>query len=221
MAKLSDVILRGTRASQPAATAVAEGAVYYVTDEYITERSTGAAWQSIADGGTALNAMTTDRLLGRDTAGTGAVEQLQVASGIEFSGTPGIRLTTAARTKTVGFLIDDGGSVISTGLKGFISVPVAGTITAVRLLSCDASITAGAIVVDVWKDTYANYPPTVADTITAAAKPTITASNTKAEDSTLTGWTTAVAAGDILGFNVDSVTSLTRVLVQLTFVVTG
>jgi hypothetical protein len=31
----------------------------------------------------------------------------------------------------------------------------------------------------------------------------------------LTGWTTSVAAGDILAYNVDSATTVTRVLVSL------
>jgi hypothetical protein len=31
----------------------------------------------------------------------------------------------------------------------------------------------------------------------------------------LTGWTTAVAAGDVLRFNVDSVATVTRVVLQL------
>lgn len=115
----------------------------------------------------------------------------------------------------IGLIIDGGGSTITTGVKGFVEVPFAGTITAATLLSTDASVTSGSIVIDVWKDTYANYPPTVADTITASAKPTL-ASATKSRDTTLTGWTTAVAAGDILGFKVDSVTTLTRVTLTLT-----
>jgi hypothetical protein len=61
---------------------------------------------------------------------------------------------------------------------------------------------------------YANYPPTVADTITASAKPTLS-SATKAEDSTLTGWSTSVTAGDVIGFKVDSATTVTRVLVEI------
>jgi hypothetical protein len=72
----------------------------------------------------------------------------------------------------------------------------------------------GSIVVDIWKDTYANYPPTVADTITASAKPTIS-SATKGQSSTLTGWTTTIAAGDILAFNVDSITTCQRVTLSL------
>lgn len=106
----------------------------------------------------------------------------------------------------VGITIDGGGAAITTGVKGYIRVPYVGTITKVSTLA-DQS---GSIVIDIWKDTYANYPPTVADTITASAKPTLSAA-TKAEDSTLTGWTTAIAAGDVLGFNVDSATTVQRV----------
>jgi hypothetical protein len=48
---LEDVILRGTRAGQPAANTVAAGSLYYVTDENVTERSTGAAWEDYSDSG--------------------------------------------------------------------------------------------------------------------------------------------------------------------------
>lgn len=59
-----------------------------------------------------------------------------------------------------------------------------------------------------------NYPPTVAGTISGSEKPTLSAA-AKAEDTSLTTWTTAVAAGDILRFNVDSVTTITRALLVL------
>lgn len=111
------------------------------------------------------------------------------------------------------FIIDGGGSVIATGVAGFIEVPFDCEITAVRLLA-DQS---GSIVVDIWADSYANYPPTNADSITASATPTIS-SATKSQDTTLTGWTTAITAGTILGFNVDSATSIERVTVALTLV---
>ena len=48
--RLQDVIQRSTRALQPLATDVAPGTLYYVTDELITERSSGTAWESYADG---------------------------------------------------------------------------------------------------------------------------------------------------------------------------
>lgn len=111
----------------------------------------------------------------------------------------------------VGLIIDGGGAVITTGVKGYVEVPFAHTITAVTLLA-DIS---GSIVVDVWRDTYANAPPTVADTITAAAKPTLSGA-IKSQNTTLTGWSTAGAAGSVYGFNVDSVATLTRVTLSLT-----
>jgi hypothetical protein len=72
----------------------------------------------------------------------------------------------------------------------------------------------GSIVVDIWEDTYANYPPTDADSITASAVPTITTA-VKSQDSTLTGWTTAIVGGSTLRYNVDSVTTIQRVTVSL------
>lgn len=45
--KARNLVQRGTRSAQPAATAVAEGTLYYVTDEGLLERSTGSAWQSM------------------------------------------------------------------------------------------------------------------------------------------------------------------------------
>jgi hypothetical protein len=113
-------------------------------------------------------------------------------------------------TRTIPFIIDGGGSAITTGIKGDLHIPFACTITAVTMLA-DQS---GSIVVDIWKDTYANYPPVDADSITASAPPTVSAA-TKATDSTLTGWTTSITANDILGFNVDSITTATRATIAL------
>lgn len=122
----------------------------------------------------------------------------------------GTALAFADQIATLSFIIDGGGSAITTGVKGDLEIPFACTITQVTTLA-DQS---GSIVVDIWKDAYANYPPTVADTITASAKPTLSTA-TKAQDATLTGWTTAIAAGDTLRFNVDSITTCQRVLISL------
>lgn len=108
------------------------------------------------------------------------------------------------------FIIDGGGSAITTGEKGHLEIPFACTIQQVTMLA-DQS---GSIVVDIWKDTYANFPPTDADSITASAPPTISTAQ-KAQDATLTGWTTAIAAGDVLAFNVDSAATITRVIISL------
>ena len=117
---------------------------------------------------------------------------------------------SAARIGSVGMIIDGGASVITTGVKGYLEIPFACTIQAVTLL---ANLS-GSIVIDIWKDTYANFPPVVGDSIVASAKPTISAA-VKSQDTTLTGWNTTVNAGDILGFNVDSVTTITKVTLSL------
>lgn len=110
-----------------------------------------------------------------------------------------------------GLVFANGGSVLSTGVQGDLIIPFAGTITQCTLLADQT----GDVVVDIWKDTYANYPPTVADSITASAKPTISA-GLKSQDTTLTGWTTAVAAGNTLRFTIDSVATITRLTIILT-----
>ena len=122
-----------------------------------------------------------------------------------------ISTAIAGGARSIGVTIDGGGNVITTGIKADIYIPFTGTISAATLLA-DQS---GDIVIDIWKDTYANYPPTDADSITASAPPTLS-SAAKSQDTTLTGWTTSVAAGDTVRFNVDSVATVTRVNLVLT-----
>lgn len=109
-------------------------------------------------------------------------------------------------------VFDGYGSVITTGIKFDYVTECAGTWVSWTLLADQT----GSIVIDVWKDSYANYPPTVADTITASAKPTLS-SVTKNTSGTLTGWTKTFAKGDILRFNVDSATTVTRVTLALAY----
>jgi len=151
--------------------------------------------------------------IGKTSDGSVTLGTLTAGAGITVTNAAAavtVAASTASRTRSLSLLIDGGGSAITTGVKAYLEVPFACTITAATLLA-DVS---GSIVVDIWKDTYANYPPTVADTITASAKPTIS-SATKSQDTTLTGWTTSITAGDILGFKVDSATTVTRVTVAL------
>lgn len=114
------------------------------------------------------------------------------------------------------FLIGNGTDLITTGLKptGVIVAPRDGIFNSWILLSADITPISGSIVIDIYKDTYANYPPTAADTITGSAKPTIS-SDIKNTSSVLTGWTTAFNAGDILIPNVDSVSGLKAVKLLL------
>ena len=113
-------------------------------------------------------------------------------------------------TAGIVFDLDGGASNIESGLQAWVQVPFACTIQEASLLAD----TTGSIVIDVWKDTYANYPPTNADSITASAPPTLSSAQ-KSSDATLTGWTTSVAAGDVLMANVDSVSGLNHAVLTL------
>jgi len=120
-----------------------------------------------------------------------------------------------APVRTVGITIDGGGSTITTGTKGYIVVPYDCTIVSSTMLADKT----GSAVVDVWRCTYAQFDagathPVSADKLTASAPPTITAS-TKAQDTTLTGWTKTIAAGDVIAFNVTSASSVTRINLNL------
>lgn len=120
------------------------------------------------------------------------------------------RLPTGVKTVTITFIIDGGGSAITTGEKGHLEIPFACTINQCTMMA-DQS---GSIVVDIWKDTYANFPPTNADSICTETPPTITDAQ-KSQDTTCMDWNNAITAGDILAFNVDSCTTITRVTISL------
>ena len=108
-------------------------------------------------------------------------------------------------------VFDGGGAVLAAGAQGDVSIPFGCSITGWVLLAD----VVGSVVVDIWKDTFANYPPTVADKITASAPPTISADD-QAQSTTLTGWTTIINPGDCIRFNINSVMTIKRVTLALT-----
>jgi hypothetical protein len=94
----------------------------------------------------------TDTTISRVSAGVVAIEGSNI-----LTGASGANLFK----RQMEFIIGDGTSVITTGEKktARVQVPVSGTITDWVLLSLDD--TSGSVTLDIWKDTYANYPPTV------------------------------------------------------------
>jgi hypothetical protein len=179
--------------------------------------ATDARWKLLAGpqaagGGevTSTGASTTGNIPKFSDTSADVIEDSGVAAGdILVDADIGVAVQAHLQKSAI-FAIDGGGAAISTGIKGDLEIPFACTITEVELLADQT----GSVVVDIWKDSYANFPPTAADTITASAKPTLSSAN-KSKDSTLPGWTTSVAAGDILRFNVDSVSTITRLAVIL------
>jgi hypothetical protein len=153
-----------------------------------------------------VNRFSTPGPIGDGTPSTGAFTTLSATSVPTGAG------FTALRTGALGITIDGGGSVITSGVKGYLYCPYACTITAATCLA-DVS---GSITIEVWKDTYANYPPVVGDKISASAPITLSSAQ-KSQDTTLTGWTLSVAAGDTLAFNVTGTpATVTRVHAVLT-----
>lgn len=118
-----------------------------------------------------------------------------------------LRTEDLGRTQgSFGITIDGNGSVISTGVKGYVTIPYNCTITGWDIFADQT----GSCVIDLWRDTYANFAPTIADTITGSEKPTLT-NQQKNQDNSLSTWTTTINAGDVIAFNVDSATTVTRV----------
>ena len=111
---------------------------------------------------------------------------------------------------SIGYVFDGGASVLAIGFKGFISVPFDCIIESWTL----TAFPPGSMVVDIWKSTFAGFPPSVSNSITGGAKPSIT-SDQKNSSSSLGAWTTAVAAGDIIAFNIDSVSVITLASISL------
>ena len=112
-------------------------------------------------------------------------------------------------TAAITYVVDGGGATIPTGVAGQLFVPFGCTVTVSTLLA-DQS---GSVVVDIKKGAYSAYP--TVSSIVASAPPTISTAQ-KAQDSTLTGWTTAISANDCLQFSITSVTSIQRLTITLT-----
>lgn len=113
---------------------------------------------------------------------------------------------------TIIAVLDGGDADLTTGPKLDLTINFAAQIESWTMF-CQPS---GSVVVDVWKDSYANYPPVVGDSITASAKPTIS-SGIKGTGSP-TGWNGTINPGDVLRFNVDSASSVVRVTLALNVV---
>lgn len=103
---------------------------------------------------------------------------------------------------------------IIVGTTSYARVPFDCTITGWYLTETSETPVSGSIVVDVWKDTSGNYPPTSADSIAGSEKPTLV-TQAQNSDTTLTTWTTSLNTGDYIGIYVDSNNGCKRIELQL------
>ena len=120
-----------------------------------------------------------------------------------------IALAAAADlTRTVNYVIDSGTTPMIAGDKGRVTIDVSGKIENVRVL-CDQT---GDIVFDISKTTFQNFPSFTS--ITQNQRVQLQSTN-KYFDDVLNNWDTTIVAGDILNFNVVSVTNIRRLLISL------
>jgi hypothetical protein len=127
MALLESVIMRDTRANQPAATAVGVGTLYSVSDESgIVERSNGTTWDAFGSAGAGTGTVTGpvvsvagDLAVFGDTSGTVIADSGQSLSDVvaAYGGVVGPASAeddnVATFDTTTGKLIQDGGSTIA------------------------------------------------------------------------------------------------------------
>lgn len=102
------------------------------------------------------------------------------------------------------------GGTVTTGITGYVVMGHAGRITGWDIIGA----TSGTVVMDIWKTTDSTLP-TVAGSITGAAKPRIT-SGVYSGSTNLTNWSgLTYSTGDKFGFNIDSISGFTTVTLTL------
>jgi hypothetical protein len=111
-------------------------------------------------------------------------------------------------TETIGVSVDGGGTTITTGSLGFRPIAHNYQITSWQII-CDQN---GSIQFDIGTCTFANYPTT--SSIVASAPPLVS-SAISGQSSTLTGWTTTLAAGGFVQFSITSATTVTKATLVL------
>lgn len=119
-----------------------------------------------------------------------------------------VKVETLRNYERVGITVDGGGSVVTTGTKGFtqLKFPTAtATLIGVTLLA-DAS---GSVEFDILKSSFAGFPTT--SSIVGANAPELSSAQ-KAEITIDGGWTTSFSSGDVLEFEiVGTPATITRV----------
>jgi hypothetical protein len=138
--------------------------------------------------------------------------ELLVSNGASIGGISPVELP---RYGDIIFTFGNGIDLIDAGEpEQWIEIPFNCSIQSARLIA-DAT---GDFQVDIWKSTFAAFPPTVADSITAGTPPVLT-SNSKSENA-LTGWTKSLARGEWLKVHINSSSLVKRVVLSIG-VITG
>lgn len=181
---------------------------------------------SVAGAGTAFGLTLTGTVTGSGNITLGGTLAVPIAN-ITATGTPSATtylrgdgtwatIATGGNSATIGTTIDGSGGTITVGVKGYVKIPYACTITGWTVIASTA--TAGQVItLDIWKSSAGI--PTVADTIintvAGGVKPFLSSGQQLRNSTSVTNWTTAVAANDYIGFNVDAATTVSWVILQI------
>ena len=160
------------------------------------------------------------QIQGSDIGGT--IEATQISGALSATQIPSLGLSAVAVSGSftdllnrpaagISCALNGAGSVIPTGLAGFVYIPFACTITGWTL----AANVSGSIAVDIWNCPLASWPSSAANTICGGSPPTLT-SGVLAQGSSFAGWTTAIPANTMLAFNVNSATTVIMATLVLT-----
>lgn len=186
------------------------------TGSYVYTTQTSS--MSVATASYVQNAKSASYWSGSITNSATASYVQNAVSASYWGGLPNVpNINTATGSLTI--LFDGQGGVISTGQKGgFITVPYNCTIIGWDIVSSNGTTGAavvGSIVVDVWQDSFANFPPTVADTI-FGTKPSLSSQS----KNSATGLNISLIKDYKLGAYVDSCTTCTLVNLSFTIIKT-
>jgi len=167
------------------------------------------------------NALNQTRLVGATTGGSPSAGTWQQGDFVtDYNGK--IWVCSAAGTPGTWHQVSDGGTLdvafggagiaIAAGIKGDFRLDTDVNIIGWRMYAD----VVGQITVDIWKTTHGSFPPTIANTIVSGGGtlPNINGSD-HSQFANLTGWTTLVAKGSILRFNVSGVATITRATLAL------
>jgi len=119
-------------------------------------------------------------------------------------------VTTADLTRTINFLVDSGSLDMVSGVKGSVTIDVSGIIDSWKLLADQT----GTLQVDIKKSDYQSFPTFTSICGVSTNRPTLFNQN-KNFDDVLSGWDTAVRAGDIFQFEVINSITIKRFLISL------
>jgi hypothetical protein len=112
--------------------------------------------------------------------------------------------------RSMGAGFSGGGSALTTSAVTYVTVPFACTIAAYNI-----TIDTGTISIDIWKVATGTAIPTVANTILTGGYPGVASGTAIHSTSTALFTTTTVSANDIMGFEIQAVSSATQAQIVL------